>query len=358
MIRMHKELVFIMVLTLLVGSLSGIFKAQGVEIAGSIYIRADGSVDPQTAPITTFDNVTYTFTGNINDSIIVRRNNIVVDGAGYFVQGEITLVERNNVTIKNMKIISQKMRGIYLLDSSNNEILGNTIINEVDCIVLWNSSYNTISGNKIRIGGVSLVMSSLDNTVSGNIIDGGGLGFDISSYNLVMDNVIINCYYGIGFYYSSDNVIYHNNFLDNTHQLHSLHSTNTWDNGYPDGGNYWSDFTDIDLYGGPHQNETHRDGIWDNPYVIDGNNRDNYPLKSLYVSSENVQVWPYLYYELLDKYSNLQEDYSQLRGLVINELNNVRNLMYAFAFTAIIAIFMIVVVYLAMTKTKVRPPPP
>jgi len=55
---------------------------------GTIYIRANGSVDPPTAPISTLNNVTYTLTDNITstgiyDSIIVERNNIVIDGDGY-----------------------------------------------------------------------------------------------------------------------------------------------------------------------------------------------------------------------------------------------------------------------------------
>jgi len=53
-----------------------------------------------------------------------------------------------------------------------------------------------------------------------------------------------------------------------------------WDNGYPSGGNYWSDYKDADLYSGPYQNETGSDGIGDTPYTIDANNVDRYPLMS------------------------------------------------------------------------------
>ena len=53
-----------------------------------IYIRADGSIDPGTAPISSVDNITYTLKDNIfNQSTVVERDNIVVDGAGYTVQG-------------------------------------------------------------------------------------------------------------------------------------------------------------------------------------------------------------------------------------------------------------------------------
>ena len=45
---------------------------------GTIYIKADGSIDPPTAPITTGDNITYTFADNIFDEIVVERSNIII----------------------------------------------------------------------------------------------------------------------------------------------------------------------------------------------------------------------------------------------------------------------------------------
>jgi len=77
---------------------------------------------------------------------------------------------------------------------------------------------------------------------------------------------------------SSNNTIYHNNFIDNIVQadIYPPHSgyANVWDDGYPSGGNYWSDYED--RY--PDAEEIDESGIWNTPYVIDANNRDNYPL--------------------------------------------------------------------------------
>jgi len=55
-------------------------------------------------------------------------------------------------------------------------------------------------------------------------------------------------------------------------------SINIWDDGYPSGGNYWSDYTGVDLKSGPSQDQPGSDGIGDTAYVIDANNQDNYPL--------------------------------------------------------------------------------
>jgi hypothetical protein len=57
------------------------------EWTGTVYIRADGRIDPPDAPIITCDNRTYTLTDNIDCGIVVERDNIIVDGAGYTVTG-------------------------------------------------------------------------------------------------------------------------------------------------------------------------------------------------------------------------------------------------------------------------------
>jgi hypothetical protein len=78
-------------------------------------------------------------------------------------------------------------------------------------------------------------------------------------------------------YWSSNNLVYHNNFLHNGYQAFNT-NLNLWDNGYPSGGNYWNDYDGIDENGGQYQNETVSDGIGDTPYTVDVNNLDNYPL--------------------------------------------------------------------------------
>ena len=80
-----------MLIALLIGMLVLVFNIKLVKASGTIYIRADGSIEPSTANITSVDNVTYTFTGNINDHIVVERDNIVVDGAGYSMKGTVAL---------------------------------------------------------------------------------------------------------------------------------------------------------------------------------------------------------------------------------------------------------------------------
>jgi parallel beta-helix repeat protein len=286
----------------------------------TIYIRADGSIQPPTAPISSVDNVTYTLTENIagnvpadSSAIIIQRDNIIIDGAGYTLQGTkgsdskgIELTGISNVTIKNMKItafyygiwldsssnnsvsgnnITNNHAGIYLHISSGNSVSGNTVANNSYGIWLGDSSNNSVSGNNITSNWccIQLYYSSNNNSVSGNNITASNWCciqlYYSSNNNSVSGNNIANNLWGIALYYSSNNnTIYHNNFINNTGQVSSYDSTNVWDDGYPSGGNYWSDYTGLDQKCGPSQDHPGSDGIGDTPYVIDSNNKDNCPL--------------------------------------------------------------------------------
>jgi parallel beta-helix repeat protein len=310
----------IMLTLLLIGMLTLAFNIQLVKASGTIYLRADGSIDPPTANITTVDNVTYTFTGNVNDSIVVERDNIVVDGAGYLLQGTqaydsrgINLSGRSNITIKNMAI-KAFYYGIWLGYSFDNSIIGNNITNNNWYgIMLEYSSNNTISWNNIAANqeGIRLYRSS-NNLLHGNTIknNGDGLVFWIScsnnriyqsniannthcnvwiqesSENVIAGNNIVDSEWGIGFDHSPNNKVYHNHFAANDRQVVFINTRiNIWDNGYPSGGNYWSNYTGVDEKSGPYQNVTGSDGIGDTSHVIDGNNTDNYPLMQPYHGS-------------------------------------------------------------------------
>ena len=253
---------------LLVGALSSIFNVQPTKASGTVYLRADGSIDPPTTPISSIDNVTYTFTDNIYDQIVVERDNIVVDGAGYTLQGTgsgtgIELLFRSNVTIRNT-IITTFWYCIRLTHSSNNSIIGNHLTtNKYYGILLEGySNYNSISGNHIANNNWGILLAgSSHNSISGN--------------NITANNYVGILLYGSSTYGLYNISIYHNNFIDNAQQVDLDESfDNVWDDGYPSGGNYWSDYED--RY--PDATEVDDSGIWDIPYEIDEDNQDNYPL--------------------------------------------------------------------------------
>jgi parallel beta-helix repeat protein len=358
--------------SLLLAAFGVAFNAPLVYADGTIYIRADGSIDPPATPIIEVDNVTYIFVGNINGSIVVQRNGIIVDGCGYTLQGPgngtgFPLSGMTNVTIRNTTITNftygiwldysdnntlsgnnvtannwagieldfhsgnntlcgnnvtaNNWAGIYLLsnsgnntlsgnnaannwagiylqsDSGNNTLCGNNVsANNFAGIYLQSSSDNTLSGNNAanNWAGIYLLSDSGNNTLCGNNAANNEYGIYLDNSgnnNLSGNNVAANNQYGIYLYSSSGNRIFHNNFLYNTQQTYVSNSNNIWDNGYPSGGNCWSDY--LTKY--PNAAENDSSGVWNTSYVIDANNVDNYPLTEQIIVPEFLsQVIPLL----------------------------------------------------------------
>jgi parallel beta-helix repeat protein len=209
---------------------------------GTVYILPDGSISPSTAPIRQNGDF-YTLTDSIisnGDGIVVERNGTKIDGMGYTIQGDyggvgINLTSICDVTIRNMNV-QGFYYGIFLASASQNTILG-----------------NNLTANDIAI---VLVSYSDDNDIKNN-------------------NVKENINFGIWLDGSSNNSICHNNFVNNTQQAYTTYdSINTWDIGYPKGGNYWSNYDGTDL---------DQDRIGDTPYLIGSNNQDNYPLMNPWI---------------------------------------------------------------------------
>jgi parallel beta-helix repeat protein len=313
-----------------------------------IYLRADGTIEPVSAPIQQ-DGSVYTFVGDIThpsyDGIIIERSNIVVNGAGYLLRGSGAVYTYGidvpagvgNLTITHVTI-TNFYSCIRLVESSGNVIHGNTVTDSIgnDGIDVRDSSFNTISQNtllncgdaavslddssdnlvlKNRIaessggyGAIQLYYSS-SNTISRNIIENetgeeairiaysynntvcwngitgnaAGLYMYVSAGNQFYGNTIRDSiYYGIVVGDASGNQFWHNNIIDNAQQVWDRHfewpdmippSVITWDDGYPSGGNHWSDYDTV-LEGCC---DGDSDGICDEPYNVDVNNVDNYP---------------------------------------------------------------------------------
>jgi parallel beta-helix repeat protein len=283
----------------------------------AITIKADGSIDPSTAPIQRNGDV-YTLVGDIDDYVLLERNNTILDGAGHAVGGicgplpvqvgyEWQVNATTNVSIVNAVINGD---GIFFLASYNSIFANNTLNNGrgLDCSgdgnVIANNTVNSGrgiagSGNGNMISGnhltncnytfdpgnpspYGIIVGGSNNTVVGNYIlgtNGTGINLSTSSKNTIVGNQIEDNKVGISTttIYSQggahDNMIYYNNFINNTENVYNEVilagpvAVSIWDNGAV--GNYWSDYNGTDADG---------DGIGDTPYVIDASNQDRYPL--------------------------------------------------------------------------------
>ncbi len=239
-----------------------------------IYIAADGSVEGTN--MIQRDGKTYTLTASIYERrMIVETSNIVIDGNGHTFSGYpsclygIYMVNVENVTIKNF-VIKNCLNGIFI----------------------ENSTHVTVLGNKIA----EIPASPPPNPSAAIILRHGG-------FHSIIGNNITGNYIGIRFSSSSNNTVNHNNFINNDVDVYdpnwyypqSNPSTSIWDNGYPSGGNYWSNYEGTDLYSGVYQNETGSDGIGDTPCVFIAENEivctDHYPLMEVVPAILEFPSW-------------------------------------------------------------------
>lgn len=183
-------------------------------------------------------------------------------GGGGIVVFGVGNVQINNVVVCN----SEADWGVHLVPGSHDvNITGTDIIDNSRGGLLLNANQRVnVSGNSISNNGeagISIGSSSL-NTVSGNNISNNG---------------------GVGVYLdeSHDNTFHHNNFIDNPTQVSNQNSAlgNLWDDGSE--GNYWSDYSGTD---------SNSDGIGDTAYIIDENNRDNYPVMPTFQKEYTLTV--------------------------------------------------------------------
>jgi hypothetical protein len=261
------------------------------QYQGDITINGDGSVTPSSSSIIQSGFV-YTLTSNINGSITVERSNITLQGNKYTItvpsifSSGITLNNVSNCTVTNFTIAGGQY-GINIYGTRN--VIANNSISSVN---------NGIYSIDQPSGAITLAGSS--NVISGNNLANdlvginfvGGLPTVICSYNLISENTFADCSLALLFYDSSFNVIYHNNFIVNTKSVvdsglgvyPQVVSLNSWDNGYPSGGNYWSDYHTK----ASNAQEIDSSGIGNTPYIVNSNNSDNYPLLKLFINKPTV----------------------------------------------------------------------
>jgi parallel beta-helix repeat protein len=202
---MNRKLVFLATLVLFLSGISlATLEVPRVEASGTIYIRADGSIDPPTAELSSNDNVTYSMTGNLDSSIVIEKDNIVFDGAGYAIQGSgsgngIELSGRNNVTIENVEVRGF-YQGIMIYNSSRgNSVFGvRAIYNSHEGVWVDSSTNNNVAGNMVVGGfeGIALSGSGGNNSVVRNDIDGTefyGVSLMSTSNNLIKNNNVSDC---------------------------------------------------------------------------------------------------------------------------------------------------------------------
>ncbi|MDW8004292.1 MAG: NosD domain-containing protein [Thermofilaceae archaeon] len=194
------------------------------ELFIKVYIRGDGSIEtePQAQVPLLRNGNTYILTGDLSGSLIVERDNLVLDGRGYRLYKPESVTEdyngievrgRVNVTVKNFviegyaygiyserssrvflveNVVANCYRGISILKSSNHRIERSTLRNCREAIRFGSSGDSAVLGNIIRENKYGLFISlSHTSLVEGNVVQNNSGGIYISGTGIrVIENVI------------------------------------------------------------------------------------------------------------------------------------------------------------------------
>ena len=192
--------------------------------------------------------------------------------------GCVVLVNCSGMSIRNLGI-TNNWPGILLAFTTNSIITENNVTRNGEGIFLYESPYNIVSENSVancNLNGIVLFRSS-HNIVRGNNIAGNkyrGIELGVASDNQIIGNNISSTSWITLLESTSNTRIFWNNFFGGMVSIWgSDNFNNSWDNGYPSGGNYWSDHTGVDI---------DVDGIGDTAYTIGTNNTDRYPLMGMF----------------------------------------------------------------------------
>jgi parallel beta-helix repeat protein len=159
--------------------------------------------------------------------------------------------------------------------SSNNDVSSNNFFDNQCGATIEDGDNNVVSQNIIADSynyGTGLSIDGQNCTVFANTVTNNYRGFSLHTAGtcVFFENNISGSFYGVCIDSTIGAKLFHNN-LNNTNQIltYRVYANNSWDNGYPSAGNFWSTYNGTDQNG---------DGIGDTPYSIAEGNVDNYPL--------------------------------------------------------------------------------
>jgi parallel beta-helix repeat protein len=173
----------------------------------------------------------------------------------------------SNIAIENNQVYaasSDGAAGILVQHCTGVKISGNNMT----CVLFCDPRYVTV--DLLAISQSNNVVIANNNLTRSNMAVGVA---DSSAVVISSNNIESN---KLGVYLNNTNGarVFHDNFIHNFVQALDTYSAgNIWDNGYPSGGNFWSNYngTDPDM-----------DGIGDTPYVFN-RNQDNFPLMQPFI---------------------------------------------------------------------------
>lgn len=265
----------------------------GIYVTGS----ANNTITENTISNNRFEGI---FLGSVRGSNnTLSRNTLSGNYWNFRISGGSDSAFENNIDTSN----TVDGKPIYYLRGVNNQVYDNTtnaglfycifcenvtvknltLVKNFDSIFFWRARDSKIENNAISENAIGISLYFSDNNIlTNNIIYQNEFGIRLvgSNSNIFNKNDFSDNRTGIIFLQNSkNNEIYHNNFINNRKGggIEIYLTGNLFDNGYPSGGNYWSNYTGVDVKKGPNQDQFGSDGIGDTPYTFYGG-QDKYPL--------------------------------------------------------------------------------
>ncbi len=235
----------------------------GNTISGSYWaVNIEGSSDITVSNNTLYNCIERAVGAYDSNNIILTNNTI----SGIWGNGIGTWLSLNSQikgnSISDMNEVCREAIGVYGTNGVANE---NNVSGCSFGLILGQG--NTAINNSVSNCSTGIQMNR-ESDVEGNLIVNCETGIDLNGEtNQIIGNTLWRCHSGIQGSFCRNNLIYHNNLIENVIQASAENSDNQWDNNGE--GNYWSDYTGVD---------TDDDGIGDIPYHIELDRTDNYPL--------------------------------------------------------------------------------
>src|SRR3989441_4820999 len=233
------------------------FDASGIDVSGSPAQLSSYNINPSPSTYTYgVDPSLYNLVSGQPLYYYTDCLGLTVDGVSV---GQLIIANCRNVRVSNLQLsLSRYPLKVMFVNGatiSDNTITGGTFI---DGLLITHSSNLMVKGNSISYGFYQAYGES------------SGIELDYSTNVIVAGNNISYTHIGMQITGTNQSAIYHNNFIQNDSQAYQSNTGITWDDGYPIGGNYWSD------YGG---SDPDNDGIGDTAYsVCCVGSVDRYPL--------------------------------------------------------------------------------
>jgi nitrous oxidase accessory protein NosD len=228
------------------------------------------------------------FTG-IHEALV--QNCTIKNTTGHGVRCTTQMFQSEGLTVRGCRISESRLDAVEIRGTRN-------VVIENNSFALTDRAIDAYGCSGIEIRNNSLILNDwcgvhLHNDVSWCNVTGNwfawneaeGIAMEGANITIAWNSFIES---GVAIEGGRDDLlVHHNDFIQNREPINPYVCTRAfWDDGYPSGGNYYSDYTGLDEFSGPDQDIPGSDGIGDLPYVHDSYHlyEDRYPLMSPAVS--------------------------------------------------------------------------